>query len=216
MTAVVTENGVYPVVRRNGTSGDEIILNEFRYLGVFIKDKRWLEQARKVGRRRIVIKMNPNDPNKIWYQDPDFGLQTFTLASKDPLLGRLATVEDLISTKTDEIGSVAKANDEADQARAKMKLQNSAERKQSKKEQKELKLLAKKANINSASGADRRKNLQDEVAATGQSPMPIQHGTEVKYESHVESSENLVKGQGGEIQDDLSKLMNDWLQEGKA
>lgn len=208
MQAVVTPNGVYPVVKRNGNSGDEIILDEFRYLGPFIKQQKWLERARHQKRWRITIRMNPNDPNKIWYQDPDHGLQTFTLATKDTLLCRLATVHDLISTKTDEIGSVAQAKDEADQARAKMDLENSAERKQSKKEKKAQQELAKKSNIESSTGVDRRRNRQAEVAATGQAPIPIRSGEEPPTH-RADPKPRQVHQED----DEVSRLMDEWLQE---
>lgn len=212
--AVITPNGVYPVVRRNGNSGDEILLDEFRYLGPFMEQQRWLEHARQVGRRRIAIRMNPNDPSKVWYQDPDHGLQTFNLATKDPLLARLATVHDLASTKTDEIGSVSLAKDEADKARAAMKLKNDAERKQSKKEKKEQQYLAKKANIKSSSGANRRKNRQDEVASVGQAPIPISTGTELPIHHVAEKLKQYPED--GIQEEDLSKLMDEWLQDGQT
>lgn len=171
--AVVTENGVYPIVKRNGDSGDQIILHEFRYLGPFLSENRWLEIARKKGRWRVKIQMNPNDPTKIWYQDSDTGLQNLTLATKDPLLGRLATVHDLIITKTAEIGPLSVVKDEADLAAARMKLENNAERKIIAAEKREQRKHAKKTNQNSSTGANRRQNQQDEVAATGQAPIPI-------------------------------------------
>lgn len=173
INAVVTENGVFPIVKRNGDSGDQIILHELRYLGPFLKEYRWLEIARKNERWRIKIRMNPNDPTKVWYQDPDTGLHALTLATKDPLLGRIATVHDLIITRTAEIGPLSIVKDEADIAGAKMKLENSAERRVIAAEKREQQKQAKKANQNSSTGADRRKNQQDEVAATGQAPIPI-------------------------------------------
>lgn len=213
--AVVTPNGVYPIVRRNGSSGDEITLDELRYLDPFIKQHRWLEIVRESGRRRrIVIRMNPNDPRKIWYQDADYGLQTFDLATKDPLLSRLATVHDLISTKTDEIGSVSQAKDEADKARATMRLQNEAERKQSKKEKKEQQVIAKKTNVDSSTGADRRKNRQDEVAAVGQSPLPVTAGTEVPVRQVSVKSNPVQNDENRE--DEISILMEEWLHGGQA
>jgi hypothetical protein len=175
--ATVTAQGVYPIVRRNGTTGDEIILDELRYLGHFVEKNRWLERARAKGRFRITIRMNPNDPTKVWYQDPYTGLHTLTLATKDPLLGRVCTVNDLTSTKTAEIGSLCDLKDEADQKKAEMKAINIAERKDSKSKKKKQQELAKKANINSSTGTDRRKNRQAEVAATGQAPIPIFGGS---------------------------------------
>lgn len=171
--AVVTANGVYPIVRRNGETGDEIILNELRYLGSFVEEQRWLENARLNGRRRIVLRMNPNDPRKVWYHDIDTGLHTFTLATEDPLIARLATVHDLLVTKTDEISTLSDCYDEADVEKAKTKLLSVAERKEAAKEKREQQRLAKKANINSSTAVGRRQNRQDEVAVTGQSPIPI-------------------------------------------
>lgn len=211
MQAVVTPNGVYPVVLRNGNSGDEIVVDELRYLGQYMEQQRWMERARQSGRWRISIQMNPNDPNKVWYQDPDLGLQTFTLASKDPLLGRLATVHDLVLTKTDEIGSVAQAKDEADKARASMKLKNSAERKQSKKEKSEQQLLAKKSNIDSATGAQRRENRQFEIAATGQLPIPVSATPKLPTEEVATAPSPIHEATN--MDDEVSRLMDEWLQE---
>lgn len=105
--AVVTRDGVYPVVKRNSDTGDEILLKELRYLGPFIKEQRWLEQAPANKRFRIKIRINPNLPTKAWYLDVKTGLHELTLSSKDSELKRLVTVEDLVVSKTAERGGSA-------------------------------------------------------------------------------------------------------------
>lgn len=207
--AVVTPNGVYPVVRRHGNSGDEIILDELRYLGPYVQQQRWLERARSKGRWRVTIRMNPNDPNKVWYQDPDLGIQTLHLATQDMLMCRLATVHDLIITKTDEVGTLARAEDEADLALAKINSENRAERKQAKLEKRQLHALEKKSDSKSSSGEGRRKNLQNEVLATGQSPIPIKAALVIPNIGDKPSS-NLIPEKALH-EDKVSELMNDWL-----
>lgn len=211
--ATVTAQGVYPVVRRNGATGDEVILDELRYLGPFVENNRWLEHARTRGRFRIIIRMNPNDPTRVWYQDADTGLHTLTLATKDPLLGRLCTVNDLISTKTAEISSLTDLKDEADRQKAKIKAINNAERKESKSKKKQQQELAKKANINSSTGADRRKNRQAEVAATGQAPIPIFGSTPILSQP-TEPQQSIPSA---DIEhDSTSDLIEQWLREGSG
>ncbi len=210
--AVVTEDGVYPVVRRNGDTGDEILLKELRYLGPFIKQQRWLERARVGKRFRITIRMNPNDPTKVWYQDPKTGLHEFTLAVKDPLIGRLITVQDLVANETAEIGPSSDLADEADLKKAEMKAINAAESKESKRKKKDLQLLAKKKNINSSTGVDRRKNLQAEIAATGQSPIPIVAGTAAAASTPNQRQQPVEPDTQSE--DGVDGLTKQWLKGG--
>lgn len=207
--AVVTPNGVFPVVRRNGNSGDEMLLSALRYLGPYIEEQRWLERARRNGRWRIRIRINPNVPTKTWYQDPDLGLQTFMLATKDPLLSRLATVHDLVQTKTDETGPLNKAKDEADRARARMKLENEAEQKQARKEKKEQQALAKKQGTSSNTADGRRKNRQDEVAASGQCPVPVGACSELALPHEVVQLTSVRTATNES--DDVGVLMEQWL-----
>jgi hypothetical protein len=210
--AVVTEDGVYPVVRRNGDTGDEILLKELRYLGPYIKKQRWLERARTVKRFRITIRMNPNDPRKVWYQDIKTGLHEFTLAVEDPLIGRLATVQDLVANETAEIGPSSDLADEADLKKAEMKAINEAERKESKKNKKALQVIAKKKNLNSSTGVDRRKNLQAEIAATGQSPIPIVAGTVAGAPTPNQRPQPMEPDRQSE--DDVDDLTKQWLRGG--
>lgn len=213
--AVVTENGVYPIVRKSGESGDEVILNELRYLGPFVKARRWLEIARRRGRWRITILMNPNDPRKVWYQDPDAGLQCFELATKDPLLGRIATVHDLIETHIDEIGQGNNTKDEADVAAAKMKLENNSERAVITAAKKKRERNAAKPKKPGRTGAGRRKNQQEEVAATGQAPIPIVVTNPPPTPVTVPTRPRPIPSSGVDITsgggDETSQLIDRWL-----
>lgn len=170
--AVVTENGIYPIVQRNYDSGDELLLRDLRYLGEFATQQRWLETARRSGRRRITIRMNPNDPRVIWYQDTDYGLQEFHLATQDPLIGRLVTLHDLLSRKSSDAIAMGPLQDRLERARAQTELENAAERKEIAKQKKEH--VAKGRGKKGKSGAKgRRDALKKEIAATGQSPVAV-------------------------------------------
>jgi hypothetical protein len=213
--AVVTENGVYPVVKRYGDHGDEILLNELRYLGPFLNANRWLEIARKRGRWRITIRMNPNDPRRVSYQDPDAGLQYFTLATEDALLGRIATVYDLVETHTSEIGQKRETKDEADRAAARMYQENNADRAEIKKAKKKLKKNQTKPKQQGRTGAGRRKNQQDEVAATGQAPIPIIVSTTIPAViTRPQGSRPIAEGgtdASPVANDETSNLIDQWL-----
>lgn len=153
--AVVTRDGVYPIVQKNIDSGDEIILDELRYLGPFVEAERWLETVRKTGRRfRIKVRLNPGDPSSIWYQDPDTGLHRLDLATKDPLIRRLATIQDLTLRKTEDAISLNDVANEALEERARIQLQNNAERKAiaQRKAEAILASTGKKGNSSKASG----------------------------------------------------------------
>jgi len=170
--AVVTRDGVYPIVRKNIDTGDEIILNELRYLGPFVASERWLETVRKTGHRfRIKVRMDPNDPRAIWYQDPDSGLHRFYLATTDPLIARMATVHDLTQRKTEDTISFKTVENQAQEEQAKIQLQNTAERSVIAREKRKAVQdnTGKKGNSSKASG--RRDAMQKEVAALGQSPV---------------------------------------------
>lgn len=172
--AVVTRDGVYPVVQRNIDSGNEIILNELRYLGPFVESERWLERVRKTDRRfRIKVRLNPGDPSSIWYQDTDTGLHRLDLATTDPLIKRLATIQDLTLRKTEDAIAQNDVANAAQEERARIQLQNNAERKAiaQRKAEAILASTGKKGNSSKASG--RRAAMQKEVAALGQSPVPI-------------------------------------------
>lgn len=172
--AVVTRDGVYPIVHRNIDSGDEIILDELRYLGPFVESERWLETVRKTNRRfRIKVRLNPGDPSSIWHQDPDTGLHRLDLATTDPLIRRLATIQDLTLRKTEDAIALNDVANAAAEERARIQLQNKAERKSiaQKKSEALLESTGKRGNSSKASG--RRAAMQKEVAALGQSPVPI-------------------------------------------
>ena len=175
--AVVTEDGAYPIVRRNIDSGDEIVLKELRYLGPFIAAERWLENVRRTYRRiRIKVRMNPNDPSSVWYQDPDTGLHRFDLATRDPLLQRLGTLHDLTLRSTEDTINHKTVANEAAEEMARIQAQNQAERKVIAQEKRKAiqNTTGKKGNSSKATG--RRTAMQKEVAAFGQSPVPIAHG----------------------------------------
>lgn len=176
--AVVTGNGVYPIVQRNFDTGDEIIIDELRYHGDFIEAERWLETVRRTGHRfRIKIRMNPNDPSSVWYQDPDTGLHRFDLAVKDPLIERLATLHDLTLQKTEDTISNNEVANEAEDELARIQLKNNADRKLIAKNKREAVKVSKAKKGNSSKGAGRRNATQKEVAAYGQSPVPISPST---------------------------------------
>jgi hypothetical protein len=217
VSAVVTENGVYPIVKKYGEFGDGVILNELRYLGTFVKAKRWLEIARSRGRWRITILMNPNDTRKVWYQDVDAGLQCLELATKDPLLGRIATVHDLVGTHIAEIGQRNNTEDEADVAGAKMKLENNAERAEITAAKKRREKNPAKQKQSGRTGAGRRKNQQDEVAATGQAPIPIVVSNIPPTPVTVPTRPHPVLRGGADITpaggEETSQLIDQWLNE---
>lgn len=172
--AVVTRDGVYPIVQRNFDSGDEIILNELRYLGPFVESERWLESVRRTGRRfRIKVRVNPNDPSSIWYQDPDTGLHRLNLATTDPLIKRLATIHDLTLRKSEDTSDLNDVAQAAQEERARIQLQNNAERKViAANKRKAIKnKTGKRGNSSTASG--RRAAMAKEVATVGQSPIPM-------------------------------------------
>ena len=172
--AVVTRDGVYPIVQRNIDSGDEILIDELRYLGPFAESERWLETVRVTGRRsRIKVRMNPNDPSSVWYQDPDTGLHRLDLATQDPLIKRLATIHDLTLRKTDDTILLNDVANAAQEELARIQLQNNAERKVIAKNKRKavLNSAGKKGSSSKATG--RRAAMQKEVAAAGQSPVPV-------------------------------------------
>lgn len=178
--AVVTRDGVYPIVQRDIDSGDEIILDELRYLGPFVESERWLERVRKTDRRfRIKVRLNPSDPSSIWYQDPDTGLHRLDLATTDPLIKRLATIQDLTLRKTEDAISLNDVANAAQEEQARIQLQNNAERRAiaQKKSKAILEGTGKKGKSSNATG--RRAAMQQEVGALGQSPVPILSRTPV-------------------------------------
>ena len=185
--AVVTRDGVYPIVQRNIDSGDEILIDELRYLGPFAESERWLETVRVTGRRfRIKVRMNPNDPSSVWYQDPDTGLHRLNLATQDPLIERLATLHDLTLRKTEDTISLNEVANAAQEEQARIQLQNDAERKviANNKRKAVLSSTGKKGNSSKASG--RRTAMQKEVAAAGQSPVPIPSSNMTKVSANEE------------------------------
>ena len=98
--AVVEADGVHLVTRRAPPASDEIIVRSLRYLGDIAKTRNWLEQARRRGKLRISVFHNPYDLQRIWYLDPDAGLQALDLITNDPLLGERATLIDLLQAQT--------------------------------------------------------------------------------------------------------------------
>lgn len=192
--AVVTRDGVYPIVLRNIDSGDEIILDELRFLGPFVESERWLETVRRTNRRfRIKVRMNPNNPSSVWYQDPDTGLHRLDLATTDPLIRRLATVQDLTLRKTEDTISLKDTANEAQEEKARIQLQNNAERKviALAKSKAVDNSIGKKGNSSKASG--RRTAMQKEVAAAGQSPVPflLSPPTTVPAQSETQKSSEM-------------------------
>lgn len=173
--ATVTPDGVYPVVKRNLDSGDEIMLDDLRYLGKFVEEHHWLELARRKGRWRIKIRMNPNDPRKAWYQDPDEGLQELMLASRDPLMGKLASLYDVLHWRGTRTIREEDLNQQAERELANIELQEKAESAAI------IKLQSDSAEKNTngkklkgASAKNRRAAQKREVEASGQSPTPVQ------------------------------------------
>lgn len=214
--AMVTESGVYPLVKRYGEYGDDLLLNELRYLGPYIKANRWLEIARYKKRWQISILMNPNDPRKVGYQDPDAGLQIFHLATEDALLGRIVTVNDLVVSRTAEVGPKRSKEHQADLARAETQLVNDAEREIDAKSKKKAQETTKTTHQSGRTGAGRRQNQKDEVATAGQSPIPIITPTAPSSPTanHPQAPSPTNETPVASHEDDAtSKLIDSWLED---
>lgn len=175
MDAVVRRDGVYPILRRHHDQGDEIILKKLRYLGTFVSDKRWLELVRRRGKSfRIRVYYNPIDVRKIWYQDPDAGLQALTLASKDPLLAQYGTFEDCLQDQANETPGNRDLKHEETQARSDMLAEKDAAQATARREKKKEAALQKpQGGGSNRSAQGRRENRKDELNATGPSPAPL-------------------------------------------
>lgn len=95
--AVVKRDGIYLMALRNGTTGDQLILPDHRYLSEWCNEKGWLETSRRSGSWHINVYYNPNDLSEIYYLDLDDGLQCLKLATTDPLLAERVTWMDAVS-----------------------------------------------------------------------------------------------------------------------
>lgn len=120
----VRGNHAVIIFRRDGKSGDELALEEFKYMPTGALLERWMFQYRKTGQRfRVDLRVNPFDLSKVWLVDRELGLQTLLLDSQDRN-ARNATLEDAIFHNIRVSQEVARA---AGQERA-AKVEEQAER----------------------------------------------------------------------------------------
>lgn len=86
--ATVHADGVHLISDRSFESGDEVVVQRLRYLGEVARVRQWLETARRRGTHRITVFHNPCDLRRIWYLDPELGLQPLNLVTNDSILAR--------------------------------------------------------------------------------------------------------------------------------
>jgi hypothetical protein len=110
--AIVEADGIHLITRRPSPAKDEIIVFGLRYMGEIAKIRGWLETARRRGKLRISVFHNPYDLRRVWYLDPESGLQALDLVTNDPLLGSRATLTDLLQAQT-HLSLVAQQQEEA-------------------------------------------------------------------------------------------------------
>jgi hypothetical protein len=97
--ATLTESGVY-LLRQDCGDKEEVIPNA-RYMGDCLISLGLLEQARRKGNRRIMVRCNPMDPRSVWIQTK-LGLAALENIHPDPILYRQAPLADLLSIKEED------------------------------------------------------------------------------------------------------------------
>jgi hypothetical protein len=170
--AVIKADGVYLIVRRPAPAADEVIVKKLRYLGEIASVRNWLEDARRRGRLRISVFHNPYDLRRIWYLDPELGLQPLDLLTNDPLLAERATLADVIQAQTFQVLDTQEQAEVAMQSQSNMALERETTVQNARTE---------KAKSQAASGQpvskrerlkNRKENRAQEIVQTGKTHLP--------------------------------------------
>ncbi|WP_132920965.1 hypothetical protein [Sulfurirhabdus autotrophica] len=164
--AVVHADGVYLIAKSESTGGYEIVVRELRYLGPIAEQHNWLETARRRGSFRIQLYHNPYDLRRVWYLDPEVGLQSLELVSNDPQLEE-STLQDILLTQGRLSEKTRQLEKKARQSRIEMAVEREAVVKNAQDEKDLAVKRLSKPPSKSSRLKNRRNNRIDEIAQTG-------------------------------------------------
>jgi putative transposase len=216
ITAVVKADGIYLVHRRGHGVNDEIILHNLRYLGTFAERQGWLENVRRRGVFRIPVRYNPYDLQTIWYIDPDTGLQAFELITSDPLLGKVATMKDILLSHTWQKVDLGPYEERALQSLSDMAILRESTVSDAQEEQRAdfnslEKLPSKKKRLEK-----RKENRSTEVARSGKASLPpgSPNHPQTLHDRAAYQSHLLDLDTQDANQDFANQAIDEWLKSG--
>ena len=213
--AVVDADGVYLIARRPPPAADEVKLNKFRYLGENARSQNWLEKARNSGVRRIEVFHNPYDLRRVWYLDPQEGLQALDLLTSDPVLGGASTLHDAIEAQS-YLQVKTKVQEEiALQSRVEMAVRRDADVNAAQKETAAAYALEGGVPSKAKQLRDRRENRAMEVSNAGKisaPPLVIQNFDAPAQPESVLIATNVVRMP---VRKTANCALEKWLAEGE-
>lgn len=211
-SAVVKADGIYLVHQQGNGLTDEIVIENLRYLGNFPVENLWLEKARRRGSFRIRVRYNPYDLQRVWYIDPDTGMQQFDLEVSDPLLAKIGTLDDILNDDFYQKIKNKPYEELALQSKSDMSMQReSAALAAGAAQREEVKAQSKKP---SKSGrlTDRKKNRSEEIRNLGKASLPYGISPEgIDEEMAPDEVRPPCDSKVNPTEDLENQAINDWL-----
>ena len=213
--AVIEADGIYLIVRRAPPAADEVKLHKVRFIGDIAKKQGWLEAARNFGVRRIQVFHNPYDLRRVWYLDQHDGLQPLDLLTNDPLLGTVATLQDVIQMQNDLQAKTKVQEEVAFQSSIDMAIRRDAEVKSAQQQTADSYALEGGVPSKAKQLRDRRDNRALEVSSTGKISAPPIDGHDWDRPDIPEKSQTLSNVLALPIRKTANSALEKWLAEGE-
>lgn len=212
ISAVVRADGIYLMHERGNKSPEKIVIKSLRYLSSSPVQTLWLERARRRGSFRIRLRYNPYDLQRVWYIDPDIGMQQFDLDISDPLLEKIGTLDDILNDDFYQKIEIKPYKEMALQSKSDLSIQReSVVQAAITLQRREIKALSKKP---SKIGRlkDRKKNRSQEIRNVGKASLPFGMPFErIDEKKALDEAQPLCASSDDLTEDSENQAINDWL-----
>lgn len=114
LPAVLTEKGVFLTGKQHGSY--DKILTRARFVSDYLVTSGLMEDARRNGRRRVVVRGLGTDLTTVWLQTTSDGLQKLTNVSHEELLNKTGSIHDLLAFEDQLLRASLQARTDTNQA----------------------------------------------------------------------------------------------------